>query len=97
MINRRNFLTGLVATLAAPAIIRTPGLLMPVRKPFGILRLWPSPEAPQIWAVEGVMAPGDLASKLALITRKAVIPEMFVQMYSANPLLTAIHPDGLLA
>lgn len=31
MIQRRGFLTGLGALLAAPAIIRTPGLLMPVR------------------------------------------------------------------
>jgi hypothetical protein len=28
---RRNFITGLVAALAAPAIIRTPGLLMPIK------------------------------------------------------------------
>lgn len=31
MIQRRGFLAGLGALLAAPAIIRTPGLLMPVR------------------------------------------------------------------
>jgi hypothetical protein len=30
--NRRGFLGGLLVSLAAPAIIRTPGLLMPVRK-----------------------------------------------------------------
>lgn len=29
--NRRRFLTGLGAALCAPAIIRTPGLLMPVK------------------------------------------------------------------
>ena len=29
--SRRTLLGGLIATLAAPAIIRTPGLLMPVR------------------------------------------------------------------
>jgi hypothetical protein len=32
MTSRRAFLLGLGAALAAPAIIRTPGLLMPVRK-----------------------------------------------------------------
>jgi hypothetical protein len=32
MIARRRFLDGLLAVLAAPAIIRTPGLLMPVTK-----------------------------------------------------------------
>lgn len=31
MIARRGFLSGITAFLAAPAIIRTPGLLMPVR------------------------------------------------------------------
>jgi hypothetical protein len=31
VIQRRGFLTGITALLAAPAIIRTPGLLMPVR------------------------------------------------------------------
>jgi hypothetical protein len=30
MVGRRNFILGLGAALAAPAIIRTPGLLMPV-------------------------------------------------------------------
>lgn len=34
---RRQFLTGLAAALAAPAVIRTPGLLMPV-KPLRRLR-----------------------------------------------------------
>jgi hypothetical protein len=29
--NRRGFLTGLTAALCAPAIIRTPGLIMPVK------------------------------------------------------------------
>jgi len=33
MIPRRGLLAGLGALLAAPAIIRTPGLLMPVRPP----------------------------------------------------------------
>lgn len=32
MIQRRGFLAGLAAALAAPAIIRTPGLLMPVKR-----------------------------------------------------------------
>ncbi len=33
MIGRRGFLAGLAVALAAPAIIRTPGLLMPVKPP----------------------------------------------------------------
>ena len=35
LMNRRGFIGGLIATLAAPAIIRTPGLLMPVKVPTG--------------------------------------------------------------
>ena len=37
MLSRRGFFGGLIATLAAPAIIRTPGLLMAVKPlpPFG--------------------------------------------------------------
>lgn len=31
--NRRGFLTGILSALAMPAIIRTPGLLMPVKQP----------------------------------------------------------------
>lgn len=37
LIHRRILLSGLAAALAAPAIIRTPGLLMPVRRV-----VWPS-------------------------------------------------------
>jgi len=29
--NRRGFLTGIIAAAAAPAIIRTPGLIMPIK------------------------------------------------------------------
>jgi hypothetical protein len=50
MIGRRGFLGGLVVALAAPAIIRTPGLLMPVRATIfkaaqdgqSTLRHWPN-------------------------------------------------------
>lgn len=31
LVGRRSFLTGLVAAIAAPAVIRTPRLLMPVK------------------------------------------------------------------
>lgn len=37
MIQRRGFLAGVAAFLAAPAIIRTPGLLMPVKAPARLL------------------------------------------------------------
>jgi len=39
--NRRGFIAGLGALLAAPAIIRTPGLLMPVKRlPVDDVRIW---------------------------------------------------------
>jgi hypothetical protein len=34
-VNRRGFLGGLLVALAAPVVIRTPGLLMPVKPLFG--------------------------------------------------------------
>lgn len=37
--NRRGFLGGLLTALAAPAIIRTPGLLMPVRPPLRFISI----------------------------------------------------------
>jgi hypothetical protein len=37
MIQRRGLLAGLGALLAAPAIIRTPGLLMPVKPPLVVV------------------------------------------------------------
>ena len=40
MISRRGLLTGLLSTLAAPAIIRTPGLLMPVRRIVPVSPQW---------------------------------------------------------
>ena len=44
MLNRRSLLTGLAAVFVAPAIIRTPGLLMPVRAqkviPYRPLEMW---------------------------------------------------------
>lgn len=43
LIRRRGFLGGLLAggvLLAAPAIIRTPGLLMPVKPPLKDIRFW---------------------------------------------------------
>lgn len=39
--NRRGFIAGLGALLAAPAIIRTPGLLMPVKvQPVEEMHMW---------------------------------------------------------
>lgn len=52
MLQRRGLLAGLGALLAAPAIIRTPGLLMPVRP---VLE-------PVIWGVDWGAAGGDFTA-----------------------------------
>lgn len=54
MIPRRGFLAGLGALLAAPAIIRTPGLLMPVRP------------LPLVVGIDGAPPGGDFTSFVVL-------------------------------
>lgn len=56
---RRSFIAGLAAALAAPAIVRTPGLLMPVSPP---PRLYPATDWPPIWTYgpNGFSSPYDL-------------------------------------
>jgi hypothetical protein len=61
MIQRRGFLAGLGALLAAPAVIRTPGLLMPVKRQ---LILW------------GDGIHDDTAALQAMVDRRiSIIPE----------------------
>ena len=40
-LSRRGFFGGLIALVAAPFVIRTPGLIMPVRKWIEAAPLWP--------------------------------------------------------
>lgn len=93
MLNRRGFLGGLVAALAAPTIIRTPGLLMPVKRavlPAQII-------GDQYFGASGGFgAPSgfngltsDMYAELVWITRRAMIPRLQVQMYYGNPTLLA--------
>ncbi len=64
-LNRRTFLTGALAALAAPAIIRTPGLLMPVR-PLRLAAVQPIEPA-----LNGVITPAMISEHMALIMRSA--------------------------
>ena len=60
MLNRRSLLTGLAAVFVAPAIIRTPGLLMPVRAqkviPYRPLEMW----VPAKWFTMTITSSGSL-------------------------------------
>ena len=49
MLDRRGFLSGLAAALCAPAIIRTPGLLMPVKAVKGA-PFWYCNRTIRVWA-----------------------------------------------
>lgn len=76
---RRGFLAGFAAALAAPAIIRTPGLLMPVRRPLF---------APtEILILKPRGAGLSTMAQLSAITRAAFVPSLFVQIYQSHPLL----------
>lgn len=72
MIERRGFIGGLIAALAAPAIIRTPGLLMPVRS---------------FDPIVGPIYPNGpyktFSDELAMVTRAALVPSLFVQIMEA--------------
>lgn len=62
MTNRRNFLTGTTAaliTLAAPAVIRTPGLLMPVRQP---VTWWNDEWIARYWEIDTMIRPPMVAA-----------------------------------
>jgi len=85
MLARRGFIAGLAAALAAPAVIRAPGLLMPVK--------------PLVLASERVsFAWGDYSgtfnipnlskygssltgAELAAVIRRAIIPRIFAEIY----------------
>jgi hypothetical protein len=74
---RRGLLKALIAApvaLAAPAIIRTPGLLMPVRKPH--LSDWLQNPARLTFSAE-----------LTAITRAAFVPRLEADLYRSSPLM----------
>lgn len=82
--NRRGFLGARIATLAAPAIIRTPGLLMAVRSVPSEFR-WDWHDESQ-----GIPTLGSVGGVGGSITRRAVIPSYLVRAYQAHPLMRAM-------
>lgn len=71
MMQRRNFLMGLGAALVcAPAVIRTPGLLMPIR---------PWREELNAGSIEDLLRKvhGEAVGKLHLTPRYLVVPQEF--------------------
>lgn len=91
MIERRSFLRGLGAFMAAPAIVYA-GNLMPVKAlPANLMHI----------SEVGFWEDGDMTyaafdpRELAAITRRAFVPRLQVQIYQSTPLLRAIlGPDG---
>lgn len=83
MITRRGLLRGLSIAVAAPAIVRAASL-MPVKA--------------LAFLDDGTFMPtypGSVAAELAVITRKAFIPRVFVQIYQATPLMSALQNHQL--
>jgi hypothetical protein len=87
MIARRGFLGGLLAALAAPAIIRTPGLLMPVKA---------LPESVQYTGFYSSLPTGMVTRELIEITRRAVVPRIYTSVYADNPLMAHFQRNGVV-
>lgn len=105
-LSRRSFLSGLAA-IAAPAVITTPGLLMPLRGIVPVPALLPSS-----WTNPGCVPPNTLLT-INMITREAVqlfrnnnsfiqeIERQFAEHFSIEQLAAAAAaraalPEGLL-
>jgi hypothetical protein len=69
--NRRGFITGLIALVAAPAIVRA-GSLMPVRR---MIELGEGDRMPYL------ASPMDIRS----VVRRAFVPRLYVRMWNENP------------
>ena len=74
MLNRRSLITGLISLVAAPAIVRATSI-MPIKA---------------LPAVEDLdtLARKQLADSLygdLILTRQALVPRLFVQIYRAGP------------
>jgi hypothetical protein len=87
LIPRRAFLTGILSTLAAPAVVRATSI-MPVKA----LPLNWLDEAYRITKAEldDRLYGNYVWSDLIVMTRQAFVPRLFVQMYDANPTLAAL-------
>jgi hypothetical protein len=77
MMRRRGFIAGLATALVgAPAIVRTPGLLMPIK---------PIVAEPPL-----VIVSPSLYAELAKITKNAFVPKLWVDIYCSNETLFAL-------
>lgn len=74
--NRRGFLSGFGALIAAPAIVHA-GNLMPIKA--------------VTWADPVAWAGGLDYAELAGVTRKALVPRLFVQIYAESPVIRALQ------
>lgn len=83
MLHRRSFLHGLFSAFAAPAIVRAQSL-MPVKA---------MPDLPPL--VHAITPDGEVLFRgyheLLAVTRKAFVPRLVVQLYTATPLLSAMR------
>ena len=73
---RRGFLGAVGAALFAPAVIRTPGLLMPVRPPI---------------LTGGILPGGSLYEDLCMVTRRAFVPRLYDGLYRKNGLILGLR------
>ena len=70
--SRRGFITGLIALVAAPAIVRA-GSLMPVK----------SLDDFDLMLMENV--PYEYSAKYVDVVRRAFVPRLYVQMWNETP------------
>jgi hypothetical protein len=85
---RRSFITGLISLVAAPAIVRA-GSLMPVKaiiEPVGTFNVPLDP-------TDCIIGDGYI-TEVASMTRKAFLPQLFVQTYKVDPLLQKLLESG---
>lgn len=77
--HRRSLLAGL---LFAPAIIRTPGLLMPIK------RLAP--------AINGLLTPELVASEMMAIMARAITQEQMGRLMDGDAMRTSLNENGAI-
>lgn len=83
---RRKFLAGLAGIIAAPAIVRAASI-MPVRSYdemefSGFFSRIPVDQLPDI----------SLYQQLVVITRRAIVPRLYTDVFETSPLLKLIQP-----
>ncbi len=85
--NRRHFLLGLGA-IAAPAVIRTPGLLMPVKRIVTSVPPWPIPPGPLSPEVLAIMS--QIEKYREEIEQMTGVPKMLAQSMASNKYIASV-------